>query len=383
MIPEPCERQAAESRFELSDLRAWTRRALERVGLSVLDARLVADNLVDAEARNVRSHGLLLLPTYVQRIKRGGIRSAHRCRVIVDGGPLIRLDADGAPGQFALHWACDVAKAKVKAHGVSVVSLINSNHVGMLATYGAKLAAEGCLGLVMTTAGPSMCAHHGRGAALGNNALCCFAPTTNEPWLFDMATAVVACGKLRMAALEGREVPSGWLVDSEGRATVDPKALDGGGVLPLGGHKGYGLAVAVDVLTAILGGGCPSARMPRQRAEPDRQLQASQTIIAIDANDGDMDHPLAARLTDYLEELRSLAPLCPEEPVLAPGDPELLSAAHSQRAGLLIARPLVSSLDALAVTLDVPLLSSLCRSPLPRGGSAAGQASPISTTTRT
>src|SRR5579883_1367098 len=226
------------------------------LGVPPDDAALLAKALVDADLRGVHSHGCRYVSTYTRGIREGRTNVHPEIRTIRDDGPICLLDGDGGLGHILAVRAMQVAIGKAKEHGVGVVSLRNSQHIGALAYYSQMAADAGCLGYVTTNAGIVMIPPGGREKVVGLNPLSWAAPTP-RPWTFnlDMATSVVAGSKLNMAAERGEKIPLGWAVDPDGNPTDDPRLGMQGGLLPLGGPKGYGLSVMLDIMAGVLSGG--------------------------------------------------------------------------------------------------------------------------------
>jgi LDH2 family malate/lactate/ureidoglycolate dehydrogenase len=337
-------------------LRAWLAEIFTAAGLAPGDADAVARNLADAELRGVQSHGLLLVPMYAERIAAGVVNVRYRPRVVREAPGMLVVDGDAGPGQPLLFDALDRIEEPARANGIALVTVTASNHAGMLATYGFELARRGFASVVMTNAGPSVGAFGARGQRVGNNALCfTFPQEAGDPVCFDMATGQIATGKVRVLELSGEPVPERALVDRDGVPARDASALrDGGWVLPLGGHKGFGLSVAVDMLTAILGGGPPSASV--DNGPRTARLGLTQTVIAIDVERARGGGAFAAAASAYANLLRALPPLDPDRPVRVPGDVEL-ERAREQRDALMLHPALLAGAEAVAARLGVAPLS--------------------------
>ena len=226
------------------------------LGVPAGDAALLGKALVDADLRGVHSHGCRYVSTYTRGIRSGHTNVHPELQTIQDDGPTCLLDGDGGLGHVLAARAMQVAIDKAKEHGVGIVSLRHSSHIGALAYYTQMAADAGCLGYVTTNAGIVMIPPGGREKVVGLNPLSWAAPT-RRPWTFnlDMATSVVAGSKLNMAAERGEKIPLGWAVDPDGNPTDDPRLGMQGGLLPLGGPKGYGLSVMLDVMAGVLSGG--------------------------------------------------------------------------------------------------------------------------------
>lgn len=334
---------------------AWTVAVLCKSGLVDADAACVANNLIDAELRGVCSHGLMLLPLYLERIRAGGIRAHHAMRLLSDAGRIMVLDADGAPGQVALMRACAYLDDSAQENGIALINVVNNNHVGMLATYARQLAARGHVSIVTTTAGPSVYPYGGQDPVMGNNAICFGAPSSGEPWLFDMATGIVACGKIRHLQLTGAAMDERWAQGPDRRPTNDPGVLDqGGGVLP-NGYKGFGWACVVDILAGLLDqAGKVGMDVKRQRRDAGQPTGCSQTLVAIST--AQLRTPgFGAGVASYLDRLRACEPQHAAHPVLAPGDIESGNARQRSEHGLPIPVALIGQLSAVGAALGCAL----------------------------
>ena len=219
------------------------------------EARIVADSLVEADLRGVSSHGVVRVPTYVAGLKNGSINPRPRLDVVVDLGPRAIVDGDDGMGQVAADRAMRLAIERAREHGIGAVGLRRSRHCGAMAYWAIQALAADCIGFATTNAGLNMAPTGGRDKIIGNNPLAIAVPT-NRPWpmVLDMATSVVAGGKLDVAAIRGQKIPPGWATDLDGNPTDDPVTARKGLLLPVGGPKGYGLAVMLDVLAGVLTG---------------------------------------------------------------------------------------------------------------------------------
>lgn len=252
-------------------------------GVATERAVLVARVLVDADVRGHFSHGVGLLPMYLDRLRQGGIDHAAEPELTQEDGTVVLVDARGGFGQVAAELAAGRCAEQAARTGLAAVAVRGNNHVGMLAAYRDHFVRHGVVGLVLNVSGPSVAAPGAGRPTLGNDAVCMVVPREDGPPLVvDFATGTVASGKIRHAAHRGERVPATWLVDREGRPTTDPEELDRGGAVPVfGGHKGLGVAVITEVLAGILAGGTVSPRVHKQRAEPERSMDCSQLFLAL------------------------------------------------------------------------------------------------------
>jgi len=239
-----------------ADLTARVARIFEGLDVPSEDARIVAEHLVEADLRGVHSHGVIRVPTYVEGIKAGKINPRPRLEVVEDHGGQVVMDGDYGLGQLTAFRANELAIARGKEHGMAAVALRRSTHCGAMAYYAIRARAADLIGIAITNAGMNMAPTGGVKKIIGNNPLAMAVPTTREwPMVLDMATSVVAGGKLDVARSKGESIPLGWARDKDGNPTTDPVAARQGFLEPLGGPKGYGMAVMLDVLAGVLSGG--------------------------------------------------------------------------------------------------------------------------------
>jgi LDH2 family malate/lactate/ureidoglycolate dehydrogenase len=237
-------------------LRSTVTGMFARVGMPAEDADFMGECLVNADLRGVHSHGTRYAVNYVRAIQKGNYNPTPNIRVVQDKHATAVVDADRSTGHLAARRAMEMAIEKARVYGTGTVSVRNSTHCGALAYYTQMAADAGCIGFASTNAGIRMVPTGGREGIIGLNPLSWAAPT-DRPWAvdLDMATSVVAGSKLGMAIEKGEKIPFGWALDEEGNETDDPARAMKGVMLPLGGPKGYGLSVCLDIITGVLAGG--------------------------------------------------------------------------------------------------------------------------------
>ena len=263
------------------ELERRVRGTLVAAGAREHDAAVTARVLVDADVRGHRSHGVGLLPTYLDRIEAGGIAVDATPEWLGDEGPVAVLDARGVLGPVAADLGARRCAALAAENGTGTVAVRGNNHVGMLAAYRRPFAEAGVVGVFMNTSGASVAPPGGQRATMGNNALCIVAPRAGtNPLVVDLATGVVASGKIREAAREGRSIPPGLLLDADGRETTDPTHIDRGGAVPVfGGHKGLGVSLLIELLVGCLATGHGSSAIKKQRRYPGEPMGCGQLFL--------------------------------------------------------------------------------------------------------
>ena len=218
-------------------------------------ASVVADVLVRADLRGIGSHGVLRLPAYVHKIQ-AGLLKPHTPWTCLRETPATALyDAGMGLGPVAGLWGMKEAIKRAGQFGISAIGVSNASHFGIAAYYALQAVEAGMIGVAISNAAPSMAPWGGVQAQLGTNPVSVAMPTHDEiPLVLDMAASVVARGKIRLAQREGHPIPQGWALDNEGQPTTDPKVAIEGTLLPIGGPKGYGIALVNDILAGILTG---------------------------------------------------------------------------------------------------------------------------------
>jgi LDH2 family malate/lactate/ureidoglycolate dehydrogenase len=249
-------------RVNYSDLKAFIREVFVKLGVPEEDAEITADNLVAADLRGIESHGVSRLKRYVDGIKNGVVRARPEIKVLRESQSTALIDGNFGLGQPVAYRAMKIALEKAKRSCVGVVGVRNSNHYG-IAGYYAMMALPDMIGISLTNSRPLVAHTFAIGRSIGTNPIAIAVPCKNEPhFVLDMATSTAPIGKIEVASRKGISIPEGWAIDEEGNITVDPDyVLKKGALVPLGGlgeemggHKGYGLSVAVDILSGILTG---------------------------------------------------------------------------------------------------------------------------------
>ena len=282
-------------RVQAESLKDFCAKVFQKVGVTEQDARITAEVLVAADLRGVLSHGVAHLRRYVEGIRAGTIIARPLEKTLAGTPATTAIDAGAGLGQPVSFRAMQTAIQKALAVGVGFVTVRNSNHYGIAGYYAMMALPHNCIGLSMTNASPKVVPTLGRNATLGTNPIAVAAPAGQErPFVLDMATSTVALGKLEIADQLDRPIPVGWAIGSDGRPAQDAhRALDefrrgvGGGLVPLGGegellsgYKGYGLALWVEVFSALLAGAAYATHTYPKTPEVNVYPQTSATFSA-------------------------------------------------------------------------------------------------------
>lgn len=362
-MAEPVERFAAE------DLRGWIVAVLCAAGVRQSHAEAVARVLLAADVRGVDSHGIARLPAYVRLVQDGLIARDVDPVVVRDGGAAVVVDAGNIIGPAGAEYAMKVALDRARSHGVGWVAVTHSNHFGIAGYYAQMAIDEGMIGLCGTSAPALVAPTRSTKAFLGTNPIAFGAPTGSEPaLLLDMATSAAAGGKFEIAIRQGESIPLGWGLDPDGRPTDDPGRVFGaGGALAplgsfeeLGSYKGYGLALMVEVLSAMLTLSPYGPGIGRLTSGPaDRPAGTSHFLVALDPSRFAPVDDFTAAMDRICEDLRSLPTDEATGPVLIPGEREWQTARERSRDGVPLEPPVVASLQTLADHVGVPLVDRI------------------------
>lgn len=322
-------------RYAAADLHAFCAQALERAGVRSGDADVIADGLIAADLRGVHSHGALRVGIYVDRLRAGSIHPAAELQIVRDSGAVVVADAQAGPGIAMAARAMDLAIARAQAHGIAAVSVRNANHCGMLAFFAMRALPAGAVGAAASN-GDSLVAPWGaRAKFLGTNPLAVAVPARDEPpVVLDMATSVVAHGRVKGAADRGESIPPDWAVDAAGRPTTDPVQALAGALLPFGGVKGSGISILIDLIAGLLPGGRSGPEIVplyQRLAEPQG---IGQLFVALHVAAFDTLEAFTARVDETVRRIRALPPAAGSVRVILPGELEHLRAQEYQAHGI-------------------------------------------------
>jgi len=333
-------------------LHAFTRRLIEATGAPPDNADLVARTLVASNLRGVDSHGVHLLTLYVEALERGKIDPHAQGRVISECGAAMVYDGQHGLGQVVARNCCDHAIRLAKSYGLGLVTARESNHFGAAAYWAQRIASAGLIGIAMCNATPLVAPWQGRERRLGTNPIAVAMPGPNT-WQLDMATTTVALNRIWKASMVGQStIPVGWAMDKNGAPTTDTQAALEGFAMPLGGYKGTGLAIMVEILSAILSGGAMATELGGLRVEG-KLMRVGHCFLAIDVSRFMPLDEFSDRMQRLRDIIKSTAPAQGFDEVLMAGDPEWRAEAQRSQHGIPIPRELVAVLVGFADKLGV------------------------------
>jgi L-2-hydroxycarboxylate dehydrogenase (NAD+) len=337
-------------------------------GVPGAEARLAADVLSAADRRGIDSHGVARLRTYVDLLSVGRINPRPSMRIVRETPSTATVDGDNGLGLVVGPWANDVAMEKAAGSGTGWVSVCHTNHFGIAGYYVMRALERDMIGWAMTNSSAGVAPLWGAERMLGTNPIAISFPTAEEPPIvLDMSTSAVPLGKLETAMRKGQAIPEGWAIDREGHPTTDPHAmLEGGALVPLGsnrehgGHKGYGLAVAVDLLCAMLSGANWGPFTPpftltgvAPRRSVGKGIGHFFGAMRIDAFRE--PHEFKTQMDDFVRTFRATRPAPGTSGPLLPGDPEREAQLLRDKEGVPVLLPVVEDLREISRQTGVPL----------------------------
>jgi len=333
------------------DLQEFTKRAFTKVGVKEAHAEIVAHHLVQANLRGVDSHGVARILYYIEGIRSGEVNISPKIRTVVDKKATALVDGDFALGQVVGKYATELAIKKAAEFGIGVVGVRRTSHVGMLAYYGMMIAERKMIGQVFTNSPPFMAAWGGKKPVFGTNPVCMTFPRGGRgPVVLDMATSESAAFKIMSAASRGESIPEGWALDKRGNPTRDPGEALEGALLPFGGYKGYGLAVAVELLSSVLMGAEWSTKV-----KVAYYTEGGQYVQALDVSHF---RPFEEYLRDLEEVLRNIKTSGrgeAKDEIYLPGEKEAIISAERSIRGIPIDDNLKKELTKVSEELSIPL----------------------------
>jgi LDH2 family malate/lactate/ureidoglycolate dehydrogenase len=353
--------------FSSDYLKNFTREVFRHFGVSKLDAEQAADVLLKSDLRGIDSHGVARLHTYFDMLELGRINPKPNIKIIREKSSVATVDGDNGLGLVVGPKANEIAMEKAEAYGSGWVSVCNTNHFGIAGYYPLKALERDLIGWAMTNATKLVAPLWGAERMLGTNPIAIAFPAYEEPPIvIDMATSAVAYGKIEIALRKEQNVPRGWIVDSAGRDTINPRDMIAGGAqLPLGsnremgGHKGYSLASMVDILCAVLSGANwgPFAPPFALRQEiPTRSVGKGIGhffgALEIEAFIDKVE--FKKQIDQWIRVFRKTKPAPGTQGPLIPGDPEREAEAIRSKEGIPLLQPVMDDLLDISKKTGIP-----------------------------
>ena len=347
------------TRVPFEALREFIARCLQATGLPAADAATVARLMAEADLQGSDGHGVIRLAPYVRRIRNGGIKLEPNIRVAQERAATALLDGDNAMGHLVMSRAAQIAVDKARQCGIGWVGSRLSNHAGPASLYARMPLAAGMIGLYFAVGN----ANHlppwgGVEMLLSTNPIAAAIPAGDEPPIvLDMATTVAAYGKVKARAQRGEAMPEGWMIDRQGRPLTDPKRADEGFLLPIGGYKGYGLALLVGLLAGTLNGAAMGRQVIDFNQDETTITNTGQAVAAIDPAAFGDPAAFRAAVDTLVRDLRGSAKMPGHERIWLPGEQSLERRTAYARDGIPLPPALLAALARLAGELGVAPLA--------------------------
>ena len=345
----------AAPRVSARKLEAFIAKAFETVAISPADARSIAELMVRADVQGSEGHGVFRLPQYIRRIKGGAVNVRPNLRVVRETAGMALVDGDNGMGHLVMRFATERAIEKARHAGVAWVGVKWSNHAGPASLYASMPLAHDMAGLYIAVGNANhLPAWGGLDMLLSTNPIAVAVPGGEEPAIvLDMATTVAAYGKVKTKAQRGEMMPEGWMMDRQGRPLTDPQRSNEGFLLPIGGYKGYGLALMFGLLAGTLNGAAMGRDVVDFNADDTTPTNTGHVIVAINI---EAFQPLAEfkRSVDALaRDIRNSQRLPGFDAVRLPGDGARAAREDRAKNGIPLPPALRASLDKLAAELRI------------------------------
>jgi len=339
----------------VTDLTRFIARVLASVGLPIADAQCVAALMAEADARGADGHGIFRLPQYVKRIQSGGINVQPRIRAIQEHPATALIDGDNAMGHLVMSRAAELAIEKAKTAGVAWVGARNSNHAGPASLYARMPLAHDMVGLYIAVGS----ANHlppwgGIAMLLSTNPIAIAVPGAQDREIvLDMATTNAAYGKVKIKAQRNETMPEGWMIDRQGKPLTDPKRADEGFLLPIGGPKGYGLALMFGLLAGTLNGAAFGKDVVDFNRDFSTMTNTGHLIVTVNIA-AFVEVPAFKAKVEEIWDLMKSSPLLPGfDEIRLPGERSAKIYQNRMANGVPVSPELQSALDQLADRLGI------------------------------
>jgi LDH2 family malate/lactate/ureidoglycolate dehydrogenase len=329
------------------------------VGVPPADANKVAHWMVLSDLSGADGHGIFRLPAYVKRIREGGMNLHPDIRVEQEFGATALIHGDDGLGHLVMEKAVELAIRKSREHGVCWIGSHHGNHAGAASVYVRAIAEQGLIGIYMAVGNANhMAPWGGIDLLLSTNPLAIAVPAGKDRpiVLLDMASTVAAYGKVKLAAQKGEMMPQGWMMDRQGQPLTDPKRATEGSLLPIGGYKGYGLALMISLLAGSLNDAAVGKDTVDFNERFDLMTNTGQAIIAVNPKAFGDEALFMGRVAQVVEDIKSSTPLPGGAAIRVPGDGSHSTMEKRKKEGIPISAVLLASLNQCAEQTGAPLL---------------------------
>lgn len=343
--------------YPADELRAFTVAAFKNVGVSPEDAEVVTDSLIEANLRGVDTHGITrMLTVYIKRLQVGVVNKETEIKVVRENASTALVDARNSLGQVAGKRAMEMAIGKAKQTGIGFVALAHTNHFGACAYYSMMALPHDMIGYSATNSPVSVAPWGGRTPMFGTNPLSYSIPAGEErPFVLDFATTVVARGRIILHAKQNRPLEPGWAFDAAGRPTIDPEAALKGLLAPIGGYKGYGLMMMIDLMCGVMTGSNYGTHFPGFLADNLKDPSDIGSMFMAISIDSFIDPAeFKAGVDKALREIKACALAEGAERIYIPGEIEFETKEERLANGIPLPKEVVRDFVALGQELGIP-----------------------------
>lgn len=339
--------------YAAKDLQTFCEQVLTRLGMPQRDAAVVADSLVRADLEGNEGHGISRLAIYAKRIREGRI-AADPAIAFEPAGAVLRVDGGGGLGQVVASRAIERAMPLAREYGLAGIFVRNSNHFGTAAYFCQQACRENMALIAMTNSPPGIPPWGGKKAFFGTNPIAFGFPNRDgPPVIVDMSSSVVARGKIILAAKLGTPIPPGWAIDENGVETTDPDAALRGAVLPVGGAKGYALAMAVEIMCGVLSGAAYGPHVNNLYKDGDPPANVGHSFILLDISKWMPLEDYFDMMKTFLREVKEVPKAAGTEEIRYPGERRHAEFLERSARGLAVSKEVTAELQRLGGELGV------------------------------
>ena len=347
------------SRFKLPELERFIEDAMVALGFPKKDSHVIAQLMAQADLQGSDGHGIFRLAPYTKRIQAGAINLHPQIKILKEKPAMALVDGDNGMGHLVMKYATELAIQKAKNTGIAWVGSQYSNHAGPASLY-AKMALEhDMLGLYFAVGNANhLPAWGGLDMLLSTNPIACAIPAMHEaPVILDMATTVTSYGKVKAKRQRGEMMPEGWMINRDGTPLLDPQHADDGLLLPIGGYKGYGLALIIGMLAGTLNGAALGKDVVDFNHDASTPTNTGQAIMVIDPDAFGEVKEFKERMDSVIQEMRNSERIKGVERIWLPGEQSHQKRIDYARDGIPIPDALAKQLQGLATELGIAPLA--------------------------
>lgn len=342
-----------EHRVEWTELRALCQQLMMKEQMSEEDAFVCADNLVDADLCGVESHGVSRMTNYMKRLRTRVVNPEGACTVEKECAGSLHIHGGNAMGMVVGKYAMERCIEKARESGCCFAAVNNSNHFGMAAYYARMAAEAGMIALVGTNAPPNLAPWGSAQKYMGTNPIAFGAPTSDVPVILDMAPSIVAMGKIILAAKLGKTIPEGWVLTRDGKPTTDPVEGQYGTLLPIGGAKGSGLAIFMEIFCGVLSGANVGPHINHFWNDFENPQNVGHFFCAIDVDKFVGLDRFIENIDTIIKEMKELPKNPGVEEIFMPGEIESRKRAARRKEGIMLSDSVYEELRVLAEQYQV------------------------------